>query len=589
MITIYPNHYETENPRHIDLDLAFHRIKTGKQAETIQAIREGNKKKKKDLPLILFSGVFDNRKDDSLRKHSGYIVLDFDHIDVPVAKQSLSDDEYVKACWVSPSGDGLKALVKIDDPTKHRAHFRAMCNHFSETHGLLVDQSGINESRGCYESYDPDIHIKPEGKVFTKTIENAVTPDVPTSDDTDYSKLYLAACIIRKAPDGGKHEALLKASILLGGFIAARRVEESEAVRVLEKEIAKRNVDSMETARNTIADGIRQGKLSPLAETIEAEQALRREMMLTDGDMSFMSDDTEDFDWIIKFRSGDFETGLSTGNTILDRNYRFKKEFTMISGHSSIGKTTFMLYMIVSSAINHDWRWVIYSSENNTALIKMRLIQFATGKTIQDLSKNEIATMMKWVKRHFVLIDNSKVLSYEDVLLYCEKVSRKHPIDGLLIDPYNSLKITTLSMGGVHEYHYQAASEFLTFSNRMKIAVWVNAHSVTSAIRAKGDDGLPVAPGAEDTEHGGKWVNRADCFLTLHRKIHHPSIDKRREIEFHVRKVRNQETGGEPTPFDTPYIFKMSMDGTCFEMIGPFGRLFNHIQATDVDKQMRAI
>ena len=123
----------------------------------------------------------------------------------------------------------------------------------------------------------------------------------------------------------------------------------------------------------------------------------------------------------------------------------------------------------------------------------------------------------------------------------------------------------------------------------MKVAVWVNAHSVTSAIRAKGDDGLPVAPGAEDTEHGGKWVNRADCFLTLHRKIHHPSIDKRREIEFHVRKVRNQETGGEPTPFDTPYIFKMSMDGTCFEMIGPFGRLFNHIQATDVDKQMRAI
>lgn len=182
----------------------------------------------------MFSGVFDNRKDDSLRKHSGYIVLDFDHIDVPVAKQSLSDDEYVKACWVSPSGDGLKALVKIDDPTKHRSHFRAMCNHFSETRPVGGPKRHQRVT-GCYESYDPDIHIKPEGKVFTKTIENAVTPDVPTSDDTDYSKLYLAACIIRKAPDGGKHEALLKASILLGGFIAARRVEESEAVRVLEK------------------------------------------------------------------------------------------------------------------------------------------------------------------------------------------------------------------------------------------------------------------------------------------------------------------------------------------------------------------
>ena len=137
-----------------------------------------------------------------------------------------------------------------------------------------------------------------------------------------------------------------------------------------------------------------------------------------------------------------------------------------------------------------------------------------------------------------------------------------------------------------HEYHYEAAGEFLTFSNRLNIAVWVNAHSVTSAQRLKGDDGQTVAPSAPDTEHGGKWVNRADCFITIHRKIHHPDIERRRKIEFHVRKVREQETGGEPTAIDDPFLFNFNSNQASFSMMGPFEKLYEHIGVKDVDKQL---
>ena len=89
-------------------------------------------------------------------------------------------------------------------------------------------------------------------------------------------------------------------------------------------------------------------------------------------------------------------------------------------------------------------------------------------------------------------------------------------------------------------------------------------HAVTEAQRRKGDDGLPLAPYAEDTEGGGKFVNRADCFLTIHRKVQAPDHNIKKTTELHVRKVRETETGGQPTPIDDPVLFTMNTSHTAF-------------------------
>jgi hypothetical protein len=117
---------------------------------------------------------------------------------------------------------------------------------------------------------------------------------------------------------------------------------------------------------------------------------------------------------------------------------------------------------------------------------------------------------------------------------------------------------------GVHDYHYESASSFLTFSKAQNVAVWLNTHAFTEAQRRKGADGLPVAPYAEDTEGGGKFVNRADCFLTIHRKVQSPDHNTRKLTELHVRKVRETETGGYPTPIEEPYLMIMNSSQTGF-------------------------
>lgn len=348
-------------------------------------------------------------------------------------------------------------------------------------------------------------------------------------------------------------------------------------MRVLVKEIMKRDVESEELAVSTIREGIEHGKNMPVQDVVDNENRVKREMLINDGDMSFVSDEDSDFDWIRKFASGEIPKGLDTGNPRLDQYFRYKPEFVMINGHSNVGKTTMALYMMVNASIRHEWRWIVYTSENKTAAIKMRLMEFVLDMPIDHMSSDERAAAFKWVSRYFKVISNADVYSYMDLIIFAEKlIQYEGNYQGFFIDPYNSLKIH-LNQGAAistHEYHYEAASELLTFTNRNDMAVWVNAHSVTDAQRQKGPDGLPIAPFAEQTEGGGKFVNRADSFLTFHRRVQAPTSEEKRTMEFHVRKVRSQETGGEPTPFDDPFIFRMNVQRTGFNSLDSYGKLF---------------
>jgi hypothetical protein len=567
-VTIFKNVFDKTAPHHIPLQLALERIQNGKSSTLVSEVRDGDKTKKQELPVVCFSGEFSSRADDALFEHSGFIVLDFDHVDVDSTKRSLATDDFIHSCWTSPSGQGVKALVKITNPERHRDHFRALVKYFERTHGLELDESGINESRACFESYDPDIIIKDEFKKFghfTTEHAEAQTPTNEAYDYTDYMKLNLAARMIRNAQDGEKWITLNRASILCGGYVAAGRMEEEEVVRILFREVCKREVDNEDHAKQTIIAGIEKGKQMPIKDIINEEKSAQREMLLSDGDMSFISSDDEDFRWIDDFSQGKVEIGLDTGDPRLDNNFRYKKEFVIVNGHSNVGKTTTMLYLITNSAVRHGWKWVIYSSENRTASVKMSIMQFAMDKKVADMTYLERKQAYKWVQEHFTVINNNQIYSYSDIILFMEKVMRQQPVDAIFVDPYNSLKLDMKNSGiGVHDYHYEAASEFLTFSKANNVAVWLNMHAVTEAQRRKGDDGLPIAPYAEDTEGGGKFVNRADCFLTIHRKVQAMDPEIRKMSELHVRKVREVETGGSPTPLEDPYRLQMNLSHTGF-------------------------
>ena len=217
----------------------------------------------------------------------------------------------------------------------------------------------------------------PDSRGFGHLLAETSAPEVPVRREivTDYEKVDIIVHMIRKAQEGEKHTTLIRAAVLCGGYIAAGRMEEDEAIRILLRELERKGtVSDMDLAKRTIIDGIAQGRALPIREVMQDEQAARREMQVSNGDMSFISSDDSDFDWIEKFVKGDIPKGLTTGLPELDLYFVFKKEFTIINGHSNVGKTTMALFLMATSAVLHGWRWIIYSSENRPASIKMRLM-----------------------------------------------------------------------------------------------------------------------------------------------------------------------------------------------------------------------
>ncbi len=133
------------------------------QLRAITDSKEQRKFKSNHLDYITFSGEFERRNDVNLINHSSLITIDFDHLqNVAEVKNLLLADEYFETelLFISPSGNGLKWIVKIDlSTTTHQAYFKAISNYLKQTYQLEVDQSGKDISRACFVSYDPEAFL----------------------------------------------------------------------------------------------------------------------------------------------------------------------------------------------------------------------------------------------------------------------------------------------------------------------------------------------------------------------------------------------------------------------------------------------
>jgi hypothetical protein len=200
-ITIFKNIKETETPFFKEVSFILKRIKEGKSKNLIKEIRKEKDKTarnelKKNLPAICFSGQFNKRSDSSLLEHSGIMCLDFDGYkkqkDMLQDKEMFINNKFVLSVFVSPSGNGLKVLIKIPaDAENHIKYFTSLKTEFDSTY---FDTTSKNLSRVCYESYDPLLYYNPNSLVWD-TIEEeeheerSSYRDKPTIKITDENKI----------------------------------------------------------------------------------------------------------------------------------------------------------------------------------------------------------------------------------------------------------------------------------------------------------------------------------------------------------------------------------------------------------------
>jgi predicted P-loop ATPase len=159
------------------VDELLNRIKNGYWKDQVELVRseqdEARKKQQKAvLPSVTIGGVFNERKEQGLEKHSGFICIDVDNY---TDRSKINDDPYTYALFSSVGGNGFAVICKVD-PLKHKESYNFIAEHYFLNYGITVDPAPKNVASCRFVSYDPDLFLNTKSKKSKYKIEKKRLP-----------------------------------------------------------------------------------------------------------------------------------------------------------------------------------------------------------------------------------------------------------------------------------------------------------------------------------------------------------------------------------------------------------------------------
>lgn len=154
------------------------------------------KELKKQLPMFAGSGIFRYRNDnpDNLVEYSNLLVIDFDHfhdyqkvIDFRSKLIQYADYLHLYAIWISPSKDGIKAVM-IHDNENPDNHYNLFCQVKKNLYSMIeeFDMNCSDITRTCFICHDHDIWVNPR-KDELEPYHFAYDPSIPMPMKKTYS------------------------------------------------------------------------------------------------------------------------------------------------------------------------------------------------------------------------------------------------------------------------------------------------------------------------------------------------------------------------------------------------------------------
>ena len=559
MITIFKNIFSKE-PNYISVEAALKRIQEGKSKKTVEEIRntldkEKANKIKLNLPSVCFSGEFGaDRTDAQLLKHSGYIVLDFDNIFELREKQNeIISNPFIYACWVSPSGNGLKALVKIASGSKHREHFQALQEVFPE-----IDRSGINVSRVCYESYDTEIYINEKAEIFKKTKKTEKVISYEKNEDEHKIFKNILTWLSNKNEafvTGERNNFIFKLASACCRFgineTAANSMIHTEFITNSEftKSEADRAIRSAYKA-NTGNFGSASFDKEILVDKVSRKEVVVEKAVFDEGiklkDVIYGID--------VKQQALDiFENGYKEVNGInvqeIDDRFKPKKgEITVLTGIGNYGKSSFKKWYQAMRILLYGEKFATFSPEDNPPeeyyhdFVEILLGCDCTPSNPNRPSRQIYEYTYDWVCKHIFYVypkDVSPTPQY--IMEVFLQIIIKENVDGVDIDPFNQLANNYNNFAGRDKYLEWVLSLFSRFSQINNVYFWIIAHP---KLMVKNTTGNYPCPDVFDIADGALWNNKLDNILVYHRPFAQTEPSNPL-CEFHSKKIRRQKIVGK--------------------------------------------
>ena len=570
MITAFKNIWSKE-PHYISVELALNRIKNGNSKKLVEEIRNTLDKEKaaelkKNLPCICFSGKFgSDRKDEQILTHSKYLVLDFDNVYELRDKQTeIISNPFVYACWVSPSGNGLKALVKIADGKKHREHFEALEEIFPE-----IDKSGKNTSRVCYESFDSEIYINLNADVFKKIkkTEKIVTFERTTDDHKIFKNLLTWLTNKSEAfVTGERNNFIFK----LACACCRYGIPEQTANGLIHNEFVSNSEFTNREADSAISSAYRVNSKNYGSASFDKEQLvdkITRKEVEVEKVVFDEEGKLKDVIYGIDVKEQAlslYETGYATVNGIgvkeMDDSFKPKKgEITVLTGIGNYGKSSWKKWYQAMRMILYGEKFATFSPEDNPPeeyyhdFVEILLGCDCTPSNPNRPSRQVYEYTYDFVCKHiFYVYPKNVTPTPQYIMEVFLQLIVKEGVDGVDIDPFNQLANNYQNFGGRDKYLEWVLSLFSRFSQINNVYFWIIAHPIKML---KGSDGNYPCPDVFDIADGALWNNKLDNILVYHRP-YGQTDPQNPTCEFHSKKIRRQKIVGKKGFFLFEMLFR---------------------------------
>lgn len=450
IVTIYKSVYNA-NPVHIHVDKVLQRFKNEDRdniAELSALTKEERDERKKNLPIACFGGKFKARKSDQLIDASGLLTLDFDNVDIKQVSNLLKQDENVYAYFQSPSGEGLKALLRIDK-VKNDSDYKEYYDYiYKNRYKGLLDASGKDINRACFFCYDPNIVINKNAKVLKIDLQKPkkVKANIDRVSN-DYSVVNIPCDMIRYAQVGERHNKIRNAARLLGGYVGNDVISFEEAERILRAEADLINQDYKDNQK-AIEDGLNDGMKNPLSVKDLNKKVEEVKSTVKYGKIYYtLQDKKQELD---EYYDNGNTRGYLSGHEELDSKYSLKLgATTYVYGAPFAGKTQFWFELLICYSKKNGLRHAIFSPETGDAkeifaeLVSMVAMADFTNTYNNQMSKDARDAAYHFVDKYFIVIDPSdQIITHKDFFNYLNEVERVYntKIHTATIDPFNEFR-----------------------------------------------------------------------------------------------------------------------------------------------------
>jgi hypothetical protein len=185
------------------------------ELEKITNKKERQEYKANNFPGFTWSATFkDGHNLKNIKDYNQIVGLDYDEVNnLEELKNKALMIDSTFAAFISPSGNGLKVLVKVNSTLEdHKEAFRLVDRHYNEFLNITSDPSVKDPTRLCYVSYDPNIYVNEDSLIFDVNLAKELEKKTDINLDTLFKKSLLTF------REGNRHFSLVSCAGLANRY-----------------------------------------------------------------------------------------------------------------------------------------------------------------------------------------------------------------------------------------------------------------------------------------------------------------------------------------------------------------------------------